>query len=132
MDYLGALDELYQERRTAGQSYTKPGSASRTASSRRRCRRAVARAWRIDERKLVSERMRNYWASRRRAIRTTVRLPLEKPEPEVLLSRAMAVTWFEAAFLGHLDSVGVRKRHAEPSVVGRGLHRRVPLHLKLE
>ena len=66
MDYLGALEELYQERQRLDkvirnlEALLARQAASQPLSTRGRKNMADS------ERKLVSERMRNYWASRRK------------------------------------------------------------------
>jgi hypothetical protein len=64
MDYLGALEELYQERQRLDKVIRNleallHGKQPPPLSTRGRKNMADS------ERKLVSERMRNYWASRR-------------------------------------------------------------------
>jgi hypothetical protein len=65
MDYLGALEELYQERQRLDKVIRNleallEGRQPPPLSTRGR--KSMAES----ERKLVSERMRNYWASRRK------------------------------------------------------------------
>jgi hypothetical protein len=65
MDYLGALEELYQERQRLDKVIRNleallHGQQPPPLSTRGRKNMAES------ERKLVSERMRNYWASRRK------------------------------------------------------------------
>lgn len=66
MDYFGALNELYQERKRLDdviRTLESLAGGERPAPVTHRGRKSMSGA----ERKLVSERMRQYWASRRRA-----------------------------------------------------------------
>lgn len=64
MDYQGALDELYRERQQLDQvirNLEALANGRSPAPISRRGRKSMP----DEERKIVAERMRNYWASRR-------------------------------------------------------------------
>src|SRR5258706_9849761 len=62
----------------------------------------------------------------------SIPLALKKPQPEVLLARAVPVTRVKTATKSHVHCLPLRKWSAEPSVIGLGFKRTVTLNLELE
>jgi hypothetical protein len=65
MDYKCALNELYQERQQLGEVIKNLESLQQGKQPHPLSRRG-RKSMPAEEREIVSERMRNYWASRRR------------------------------------------------------------------
>src|ERR1700722_20643599 len=57
---------------------------------------------------------------------------LKKPQPKILIPSPMPIPRLEITLVSHLHRLRIGKRHTQPSIVGRSLYLRAPLHLDFE
>src|ERR1035437_151266 len=152
MDLYKAIQDLYAEKEKLERIIASLEELQRTTGplpvlpkpAKRRGRKSMNPS----ERQEVSERMRKYWASRRQPkqqepsgaaeqaswpTRNLGDLPLEIPQPVILVARAVLIPQFESPAFRHFASLPLRVPLADPANLRFRSHfHRGTLYLKLE